>query len=265
MNRFDVGKVYGQSVAFGAFSEFFSRNHALVSDVLDQSAKEKILTELETLIKILLDAGFSAVAKQAERLHGSLHLPDLTADIFGDRLLALVARVKETCEEQAFFFVPTGRRAFYETKCLFGMEVEAAFPLTVTDIEEAGKCFALARWTACVFHLMRVLEIGLHKTAETVGVQWSGSGTLTQQQWQVIIDQIECRIREMEKSIAKGNKKSDLMQAYSQAATAFRYFKEAWRNHVSHSKTSYNEEQAERIFQHVKAFMRDAASLPVLP
>ncbi len=54
-------------------------------------------------------------------------------------------------------------------------------------------------------------------------------------------------------------------QAYSQAATTFRHFKDAWRNHVSHSRIDYDENKAGRIFDSVKLFMQDAAALPALP
>ena len=42
---------------------------------------------------------------------------------------------------------------------LFGNFVEDHFPSASPEISEAGKCFALARYSATVFHLMRVLEI----------------------------------------------------------------------------------------------------------
>jgi hypothetical protein len=56
-----------------------------------------------------------------------------------------------------------------------------------------------------------------------------------------------------------------LRKGYSQAATTFRHFKDAWRNHVAHSRDSYDDEQARRIFDNVVAFMRDATALPALP
>jgi hypothetical protein len=40
-------------------------------------------------------------------------------------------------------------------------EIIDRFPNTVTDVEEARKCLALRRYTAAVFHLMRVTEAGV--------------------------------------------------------------------------------------------------------
>ena len=44
---------------------------------------------------------------------------------------------------------------------LFGAVVQSKFPAASFEIDEAGKCIALGRYTASVFHLMRVLEIGI--------------------------------------------------------------------------------------------------------
>ncbi len=39
----------------------------------------------------------------------------------------------------------------------------------VRDIEEAGKCFALGRYAASVFHSLQVVEIGVIELGKAVG------------------------------------------------------------------------------------------------
>jgi len=60
-----------------------------------------------------------------------------------------------------FMYIPRERADRYSKEEAFGPEVNNKFPSSHFDIKEAGNCFASARFTACVFHLMRVLEIGL--------------------------------------------------------------------------------------------------------
>ena len=60
--------------------------------------------------------------------------------------------------------------AFQRSLTLFGTEVAARFPRAIVDIEEAGKCFALGRFTACVFHLMRVVEAGLAAISRSLNI-----------------------------------------------------------------------------------------------
>jgi hypothetical protein len=51
------------------------------------------------------------------------------------------------------------RGIFYEMPGTFCTEdVIDKFPLLRNDASEAGKCFALGCYTACVFHLMRMME-----------------------------------------------------------------------------------------------------------
>jgi len=59
--------------------------------------------------------------------------------------------------------------------------VISAFPSSRADIAHAVDCYASEHETACVFHLMRVLEHGLRALAEDVGK------TFDVQNWQNII------------------------------------------------------------------------------
>jgi hypothetical protein len=53
--------------------------------------------------------------------------------------------------------------------------------------------------------------------------------------------------------------KSEELAFLSGAAAQFRYFKEAWRNHVAHSRATYDDIEALRIMSHVHQFMDELA------
>jgi hypothetical protein len=141
----------------------------------------------------------------------------------------------------------------------FGLEVAQRFSEANYDIEAGTRCLALDEWTASVFHMMRVLEKGLHWLATKIGVSMTPEIDLIN--WKNIIDQIEKQIRDLEKE-PKSRAKSKKMQFYCQAATNFFYFKDAWRNHVSHSRTTYDERQAKEVWNHVRSFMQRLAAEP---
>jgi hypothetical protein len=156
--------------------------------------------------------------------------------------------------EPWFLMIPSERREFYEQRTPpFGMDVANQFPATIRDIAAASRCMALDEWTAAVFHLMRVLERGLHRFAGIVGLPMSDDIELAN--WKNIIDQIEAKLREMEQTQPKGAAKSERLQLYAQAASGFWQFKEAWRNHVAHSRATYDEPDAWSIWQNVRDFM----------
>jgi hypothetical protein len=142
----------------------------------------------------------------------------------------------------------------------FGAEVSAAFnsPETKHEISEAAKCIVLSRYTACVFHLMRVLEKGLKALSDHLDVRFEIPFEYLN--WQNIIEPIESRIRELDKQ-KQGVFKAEQLKTYSEAAKQFRYFKDAWRNHVAHSRETYGPEQALSIMRHVREFMNDLAKM----
>ncbi|QBR71440.1 hypothetical protein CU048_09270 [Beijerinckiaceae bacterium] len=160
-------------------------------------------------------------------------------------------RLKLTNELNDRFFVyltPEEAHYFRETQP-FGKETIGAFHSSEVDIGEASKCFAIGRNTACVFHCMRILETGLRVMAADVGIAFDV------QNWQNVIDQIESEVKKIGKTLPSGATKSQRLQQLSEAAVQFTYFKDAWRNHVSHNRSRYDANQALSIFNHTKEFM----------
>tara|TARA_R110001599_G_scaffold8704_1_gene42666 strand:- start:95 stop:883 length:789 start_codon:yes stop_codon:yes gene_type:complete len=134
----------------------------------------------------------------------------------------------------------------------FGVEVECNFPDAIDDIAEAGKCLALRRNTACVFHLMRAME-----TTVAALVQHTGA-TLTDQKgetlpWGILVANLKSKIEAM----AKGKQQDDWLAAHSMLHSVNR----AFRTKTAHPEKTYSDEQAENAFQAVKSFMQELATL----
>jgi len=53
------------------------------------------------------------------------------------------------------------------SESIFGKEIATKFPDLLEDISESGNCYALDRYTACIFHLMRVVE----KSVQQFGIK----------------------------------------------------------------------------------------------
>jgi len=117
----------------------------------------------------------------------------------------------------------------------------------------------LSRNTACVFHLMRVLEIGLTALGDTFGV------SLSHTNWAPAIEQIESKIREMHKDPSWRTMPDckEQQEFYAQTASHFGILKDAWRNYTAHARGKYDEQEAFDILSNVRAFMKKlAARLP---
>jgi len=152
-------------------------------------------------------------------------------------------------KERLFLFVPPDHASLFEREALFGNEVNAAFPSASKDVRSAGTCLALGLSTACVFHSMRALEPALRSLAEAV------SETFSVEQWHVVINRIESKIEALRES-SKSPQRDANLEFYSTAAKEFRYFKDAWRNHVMHARGTYDDADAIKILEHVGDFMR---------
>ena len=110
-------------------------------------------------------------------------------DEFGDRILLSIDAEKAKLLE--------------ETKPLVGPRVALKLPSTAEDTSEAAQRLALNRPTACVFHLMRVMETGVQILGNRLGIQLTAN-----KNWQKILD-------EANKAIKALNQKDATTKAYA--------------------------------------------------
>jgi len=184
--------------------------------------------------------------------------PEVTASRHGvrftnqnaiDRVSEVERAIKREMGGNVFFYVDKEKSQFYRDARLFGDDVEKRFPLLSEDISEAGKCLALDRPTACVFHLMRVMEAAVQEFGATFGV------SLPQDKnWQVILDQINKAIKAMDQKNLK-------TRQYAEVSAHLFNVKLAWRNAVMHPKGTYTADEAQAVFDNVKTFLSDLAVL----
>jgi hypothetical protein len=190
-------------------------------------------------------AELELTAKAVERLLMVLSGPTQTQTV-QDALRRIDENLADELETRRFLYVPTRAVEYYETPFAGWGAALDNFPIRF-DVGEAGKCYALGRHTACVMHLMRVLEEGLKAFARHCGVTW----TADVHSWDTIIRRINERIRTI-----PGERKAD-QQRLSEISAHLRLAKDAWRDYVMHKPVEYGEETARDIFASVKAFMRD--------
>jgi hypothetical protein len=114
---------------------------------------------------------------------------------------------------------------------------------------EAGKCFAVNRYTACVFHSMRVLESGLNSICGQLGY------TPKNENWHRILEDLPAEIHKKYSPHSGAADWRDWEQFYSEATLEFRYVKNAWRNYVMHARDLYAIDEALKIFDHTVGLM----------
>jgi hypothetical protein len=130
----------------------------------------------------------------------------------------------------------------------FGESVQDAFPTSAEDLTEATHCLGAGRGTASVMHLMRALETPLVLLAGRCGVEAG-------ENWNTLLNRIEASFRDR-----TATRDPDWEQWAAEAATHFRFIKNAWRNHAMHARTAFSEQAAAEVYRSVGAFLRHLAT-----
>ena len=180
-----------------------------------------------------------------------LNIPPLYSIPLLGALQQLVGRLQDEIAERMLLVVPPEQVPFYEqTAPLFGADFIAKFPSAQFDLSEAGKCMALGRSTAAVFHLMRIMETGLGAVHRCLGIAKPLVGN--DRNWGNVLG----RIRDNIASRSKWPEKDAFQEIYAMMNAV----KDAWRNATMHIENKYTEEEARQIFDTVKGLMTKLAS-----
>jgi hypothetical protein len=144
-----------------ALENLMHARDGLVGHVTVQQA-EGIKGLLELLSKAGSSVDLSSTQHLADELSTSVNAR-MSVEVLQARIASVQSMARKELRERRFLYVPNERVGHYNNKLLCGADVADKFPAAVPDILEAGNCYALARPTACVFHLMRVIPYGMRR------------------------------------------------------------------------------------------------------
>ncbi len=217
----------------------------IASEGDDESKKRKYKSEIRQHFKEIIE------------LCDELDLP-ISKDIFKKLLNKLPKSSRELeiandvilseLENKLFLFVRPNRAEYYEEDILWCEQ----FPKAGSERKLAGNAYTAGLDTACVYHCMRSLEIGLHALALDVGIDLPRP--IDTENWANIIDQIGAEIRKKRGSVG-ATSADPKINFWSNAASQFFIFKEAWRNQTMHVRPTYTESEARKILESVTNFM----------
>jgi hypothetical protein len=194
------------------------------------------------------------VIPELDRIH-ILIGPETFAPRLGisQAIIHLQSRIKDELASQNFFRVRPEDVGFYGHPQLFGATVAKKFRNAAQDIQNAGNCAALSQPTACVFHLMRAMEVTVRQLGKRLEV------TITPQTtWRHMTGQMDDKIKKMPESTDVQKRKKNDWEA---ARTNLHHVGSVWRNNTMHPAASYTQSQALDIITAVRVFMNDLAAL----
>lgn len=156
----------------------------------------------------------------------------------------LALRVNDELGARTVLIIPVENAPYYKPAIpIFGKEITDKFPNQTEDMFEVGNCFATGRYTACVFHSMRIMEIAVQAFGSKLGVTFTD-----QKVWQTILNELNPVIKGMDHKLA-------ITKQYAAIHSHLYSVKVAWRNEVMHPKATYDEDEAREIMDATKSFL----------
>jgi hypothetical protein len=176
-----------------------------------------------------------------------VNIPDVIAITMNNLLPNLRDLIVGELEERLIYSV-SPRQADYIRAGVtaYGKDVSDKLIDASYDLAEAVKCLGMQRNTACVFHLMRVMEYVVVRIGHALKVTVVDKYNV-QLEWGKIIGNIKTPVEAMDKGTERDN--------WSETMSLLYHVKEAWRNSTMHPKQTYTDEEAVDVFNATKAFL----------
>jgi hypothetical protein len=233
---------------FWSASQILDQLSTATAVVSDPQVKERMSDDLGRLIRHCRKLDLPVSVMEMEKLGG---LSNVETDGKMSHYLERISSVIHSeLSARLFFHIHPNKARYFEPVELFGKEVGLQFASAADDIAEAGKCLACDRSTAAVYHLGRVVEIGLKALAAHLGIG-------ARSNWGMYSQDIDA---ELKNRLAGNKPKSPDDQFFAEVRITFDAIRIAWRNPTMHVEKTHTVEQAEEIFSAVRQFIRHLAT-----
>jgi hypothetical protein len=157
----------------------------------------------------------------------------------------------------AFYSITSRNNYAISAAEMFGEDFSVKFATNgVFELDEAGKCFAFGRATAGVFHLMRLMEIGVRAVARCIGIPDPIRGA--ERSWGAILRKIKEATNERDSGRPPWVNPED-KELFAQAYAYLDAVRIAFRNTTMHVDNKYTDDEFEQIFVAVRGFMKTIA------
>lgn len=224
----------------------------------------ELLNEAITALGIT-DGGFEADCRDVITRVRSLGKESIwygTFDIRADFLARDYRRVRDgllyELMKHQFLYLPAEDAGFYTHPEKLFPETLVSFPSATRDVEDACKCYALERYTACVFHSMAILQVGLYTLASDVEIALRYPIEFAE--WGEVLRAIQEKIKPYANLPRTDCMRQKYDSLYARCACQFEFFKDAWRNHVAHNREVYDKDRAHSALMHVRDFMESLST-----
>ena len=236
-----------------AVPEIIRRNPELEGDIISEKMIQRAKDHLSAVLSCCDTLSLATTSALAKRMMDSLDTATAKYISFAEQSKELLSRFSDELNATTIYALPSETAKFYaKGEVVFGDEVVKTFSDTQDDFEEAAKCLALSRGTACVFHLMRIMESAIHDLGNKLGFTIKDKNDKFLP-WGILVANMEGKTKTLtsQAEISKWTEVRLHLHALSMV----------WRNPTMHPKKYYTVEQAHEILVASTQFLRNLAPL----
>jgi hypothetical protein len=212
-----------------------------------------ISPQLNALLSGLKSTELIAAPLLIERL--LRHLAGLSLVRLHEQVITLPNMIEVELKDILFLYIPKDHAVWFNKNDPFGSKVSNNFPSTMQDIKDACNCYAIGQYTACIFHLMRVAEIGLRILAWDRRIKFKKKSPLELKEWREIFKGLEDEEIRL-KSLHRTKAREAQFEFYHGAMIELRAFKNLYRDRTMHARACYDIYQTTSAMVNVSAFMK---------
>jgi hypothetical protein len=219
----------------------------------DKNQVDMVLLNINAIEPVLKTLDLQLSCMYCSKMRSDISDKDITCTAVARMFESLQERIGDESKLRLFMHITHAKSEYFTNpRSQFGETILERFPSIVFDVEEAGKCFATGRNTASVFHLGRVMEVGLRAIGSSLNI------LDPHPTWDHILKKCDAELAKPIRERLELWKTDDAF--FSEATANLRAVKNAWRNPTMHIGSQYSDEVAEDISHAVRGFMRHLAT-----
>lgn len=221
-------------------------------DIIDFEAhKVNLRRNVEWLKDESVRLDFPVIADSADKLIRVLDSPDAPPNALIDAASYTRNVITGSLKGRWFFALEPHKVALGISDSPFGDAVAEAFPSTAWDIDEAAGCLTFDRWTAAIFHLMRVAEMATVVIGRRVGYESSKEG------FGEVLHYIDNGLKKARDDYKNADPLFvEDIEFLAGISVQMHGVNRAWRQNVAHMDKKYTEEEAMRVWDATKGLMQ---------
>jgi len=238
-------------------------NEKVSIDVEDADFSQELVTQCVSHL------GYGRRAFLDLELNASLDICDLfeeslknnpTIENIAFEAKAMLQAIQGDLARRYFTFVPNEKAKIVRFAEQNWANVLRSFPGVKHDAIEASHCYSLARNPACIFHSMRIAEVGLRILASKMRPKIKLHQHIDYANWGTILNALKRQL-EIILNQPRSRSRQARLEFYSRAADKCEYMNNLWRREVSHAREGreYPDIEALQALTYTREFMETLA------